>query len=135
MTNFIHSKVQCGSPLGMESGLIPDAQLAASSAWRNNSRLYGAQRARLNLAAWPEGWNAAKNDLSPWLQLEFEHEKTITAVATQGFGNKNTQEWVRTYALATSEDGVVWRDYTVGNKVKVCANQRTVLYNRYFNAA
>lgn len=103
----------------MESGLISDKFLSTSSAWNNKYFLYGAQRARVNLNTWPEGWNAVKNDPNPWLQIQFEQEKIVTAVATQGFGNTNANEWVKTYFLAVSSDGEQWQTYSDKNKEKV----------------
>ena len=92
----------------MEKGLISDAQLSASSARFNNHKRYGAHRARLNLATWPSGWNAKTYDTRPWLQVDFGTPKMVTGIATQGLGHSASKEWVKTYKVASSDDGVTW---------------------------
>lgn len=103
----------------MESGFITDQQLSAHSAWNNNRARYGAARARLYLNEWPQGWSAKKNDPSPWLQIDLLLVRTVTAVATQGYGNKNEKEWVKTYVIMTSRDGERWNAYKEGGRKRV----------------
>lgn len=103
----------------MESGFITDQQLSAHSAWNNNRPRYGAARARLYLSEWPQGWSAQKNDPSPWLQIDLLLMRTVTAVATQGYGNKNEKEWVKTYEIMTSRDGERWNAYKEGGRKRV----------------
>lgn len=103
----------------MESGFITDQQLSAHSAWNNNRARYGAARARLYLNEWPQGWSAKKNDPSPWLQIDLLLVRTVTAVATQGYGNKNEKEWVKTYVIMTSHDGERWNAYKEGGRKRV----------------
>ena len=115
----MHFAATCGGPLGMENGRILDRQLSASSAWDDNTLRYGSSRARLRMASWPPGWNAKKNDPNPWLQIDLGSIKTVTGVATQGYGASQTKEWVKTYSVLTSSDGKNWETYKVGNKEKV----------------
>lgn len=103
----------------MERGLISDKQLSAHSAWNNNHKRYGASRARLYLNEWPQGWSAQKNDPSPWLQIDLLQIRTVTAVATQGYGNKEGREWVKTYVLMTSREGEMWNAYKEGGRKRV----------------
>ena len=110
---------KCDSALGMGSGAITDQQLSAHSAWNNNHQRYGASRARLYLNEWPQGWSAQKNDPSPWLQIDLLETRTVTAVATQGYGNKKDKEWVKTYVLMTSLDGQRWNLYREGGRKRV----------------
>ncbi|EDO33127.1 predicted protein [Nematostella vectensis] len=63
-------KDKCEDPLGIEEGIIEDAQMIASSAWNNNFNSDGAHRARINLEFWPAGWNAKRFDPDPWLQID-----------------------------------------------------------------
>ena len=110
---------KCDGALGMESGLITDKQLSAHSAWNDNHARYGASRARLYLKEWPQGWSAQKNDPSPWLQIDLGLVRTVTAVATQGYGNDKEQEWVKTYTVMTSSDGERWTLYREGGRKRV----------------
>ena len=110
---------QCNKPLGVEDGRIKDNQLSASSAWDDNTLRYGAARGRLHFKIWPQGWNAKKNDPYPWFQIDFGSTMTVTGVATQGFGASQTDEWVKSYSLATSFEGKEWEAYIVDNKEKV----------------
>ena len=103
----------------MESGFITDQQLSAHSAWNNNRARYGGARARLYLSEWPQGWSAKKNDPSPWLQIDLLLTRTLTAVATQGYGNKIEKEWVKTYVIMTSRDGERWNSYKEGGRKRV----------------
>lgn len=102
----------------MEKGLISDAQLTASSAWNNNPKRYGAHRARLNLDTWPAGWSTKKFDPKPWLQIDLGAHKMVTGVATQGLG-KSVGEWVKTYRVGYSDDGVKWHVMRNGGRKKV----------------
>ena len=103
----------------MESGDIKDQQLSAHSAWNKNHKRYGALRARLYLNEWPQGWSAQKNDPSPWLQIDLFQIRTVTALATQGYGNKEGKEWVKTYVIMTSLDGERWISYREGGRKRV----------------
>lgn len=117
--NFTRCEEKCDSALGMESGDIKDQQLSAHSAWNKNHKRYGASRARLYLNEWPQGWSAQKNDPSPWLQIDLFQIRTVTALATQGYGNKEGKEWVKTYVLMTSLDGERWISYREGGRKRV----------------
>lgn len=119
--SFITEK--CNGALGMESGFIANQQLSAHSAWNDNHARYGASRARLYLNDWPQGWSAQKNDPSPWLQVDLQLVRTVTAVATQGYGNEKEKEWVKTYVLMTSRDGERWNAYKEGGRKRVRRRQ------------
>ncbi|EDO33126.1 predicted protein, partial [Nematostella vectensis] len=110
---------KCEDPLGIEEGIIEDAQMTASSAWNNNFKRYGAHRARINLESWPAGWNAKRFDPDPWLQIDLGSVKTVTSVATQGLGHGNHDEWVKTYRVSTSLDGETWFVHQNGDRDKI----------------
>ncbi|XP_022790332.1 fibrillin-1-like isoform X2 [Stylophora pistillata] len=117
--NVTKCQDKCDSALGMESGLITDKQLAAHSAWNGNHARYGASRARLHLKEWPQGWNAQQFDLSPWLQIDLDTVRTVTAAATQGYGEEKEKQWVKTYELMTSVDGERWTVYREGGRKRI----------------
>ncbi|XP_022805050.1 uncharacterized protein LOC111342257 [Stylophora pistillata] len=95
----------CCSPLGMESQVITDAQITASTQWNNNSP---AKSARLKLG----GWVAGAVDPKQWLQVDLGTYSTVTAVATQGVNLQGWQKsWTASYHLQYSDDGVTFHFY------------------------
>ena len=96
--------VPCTASLGMETRLIKDAQITASSEWDSN---HAAIQARLNFKAsgGKQGaWSARSNDANQWIQVAFGSYTRLTGIATQG-RNANSQ-WVTKYQLQYSDDGV-----------------------------
>lgn len=110
----------------MQTFIIKNEQISASSAWNNNRQKYGSSRARLHLDAWPPGWRAQKNDLSPWLQIDLLQVHVVTAVATQGYGDEKEREWVKTYLLTTSRDGQKWISYKERGRKRVISKSITL---------
>ena len=84
----------------MESQLIKDYQITASSSFNDKFATYGPQRARLNLASWPPGYraNPAKLQMS-WIKVNLVTEKVITGLATQGYGDTAVMEWATSYSV------------------------------------
>ncbi|XP_044165883.1 receptor-type tyrosine-protein phosphatase mu-like isoform X8 [Acropora millepora] len=91
--------------LGMENGVIPDSKITASSELNAGTP---AKNGRLNYAAGPS-WCAQTNDNNPYIQIDLQSLHVICAVSTQG--NSKADEWVETYTVQTSTDGVHWTDY------------------------
>ena len=100
---------QCTASLGMETHLIKDAQITASSEWDSN---HAAILARLNFK---EGggkrgaWSARSNDTNQWIQVALWSYTKLTGIATQGRNGAN--EWVTKYQLQYSDDGVNFQYY------------------------
>lgn len=114
----------CDSVLGMESGLISDLQISASSRWDSN---HAPTQARLNYQETKSksgAWAAAHNNDKQWLQISLGNTK-ITRVATQGrnyspswpYGSHS--QWVTKYKLQYSDDGVTFQYYKEQGIVKV----------------
>jgi len=100
----------CKAPLGMEQGLISDAQISASSEWDNN---HGAERARLNGRSFnlkKGAWSPRFSTLGQWLQVDLEKYTTVSGLATQGRSDYN--QWVTKYRIQYSDDGVSFYLYT-----------------------
>ncbi|XP_030844550.1 uncharacterized protein LOC579853 isoform X8 [Strongylocentrotus purpuratus] len=96
-------------PLGLESYIIPDSSMTASSEF---SADYGAKRGRLNLVRdgnLKAAWIARTNDANQWIQVDLADIYRITSVATQG--RQEASQWVTSYKLACSTDGTTF--YTV----------------------
>ncbi len=99
----------------MENGEILDAQITGSSEWASN---HGAENARLNLRrpghshAWiPRSVSGA------WLQVDFELLATVSEVLTQGRGDY--PQWVKSYTLSYSSNGLDFHPYRQNGVIKV----------------
>ncbi|XP_067300231.1 coagulation factor V [Pseudorasbora parva] len=103
----------CSLPLGVESGLIEDTQITASSV---ASSWYSGQwhpwYARLNKQGTVNAWQAKNNDIQPWIQVELKEIKKITGIITQGAKSLGNEMFVTAYTLEYSEDGKRWTKYT-----------------------
>ncbi|KXJ25354.1 Venom prothrombin activator oscutarin-C non-catalytic subunit [Exaiptasia diaphana] len=106
---FESPKQICNVTLGLESGLILDSQLSASSEW---NRAHRAANARLNFV--PEAgrtgaWSARHNNLHQWLKIDFGRIAKINKLATQG--RSDSDQWVTRYTLSYSRYGILWDRY------------------------
>uniref|UniRef100_A0A8C1HZ00 Coagulation factor V n=1 Tax=Cyprinus carpio carpio TaxID=630221 RepID=A0A8C1HZ00_CYPCA len=101
----------CSVPLGMESGLIKDAQITASSVASNwYSGQWHPWYARLNKLGTVNAWQ--NNDMQPWIQVELKDIKKITGIITQGAKSFGNEMFVTAYTLEYSEDSKRWTKYT-----------------------
>ena len=103
----------------MESGLLPNSAITASSVFRTSK--HGAWLARLNNV--PKGtfsgaWVAASNEAGQWLQIDLGEERLLTNFATQG--RPSFPQWVTSYTILFSSDSVKWEEYKENGVVKVC---------------
>ncbi|XP_050683737.1 discoidin domain-containing receptor 2-like isoform X2 [Leptidea sinapis] len=92
---------QCIAPLGMESGLIPDKDLTASSSFNDGN--VGPQNGRLNQDIKSGAWcpkPQITTESTEWLQINLHSVHVITATGTQGrFGNSQGVEYAELYML------------------------------------
>ncbi|XP_078348383.1 uncharacterized protein LOC144633376 [Oculina patagonica] len=109
----------CKNPLGMESGLIPNLAITASSSRFNPE--YTATNARLNYkrgstgeGTWP--WIPRQQDRSQWLQVNFGKETQVTGIATQGSYTRGYR--VKSYSLRYSNNGLHFQQYPPGSQKK-----------------
>ncbi|XP_068602540.1 coagulation factor V [Brachionichthys hirsutus] len=103
----------CSVPLGMESGLIEDHHITASS--RASSWFSGpweASLGRLNRQGTINAWQAKYNDMNQWLQVELPQIKKITGIITQGAKSLGKEKYVISYTLQYSSNGIHWDQYT-----------------------
>lgn len=94
--------------------------MTASSAWSDNEEKFGAQRARLNLDRWPQGWTAHVEDRFPWLQVNLNDPFIVTRIATQGYGG-TIDQWVKKYRMSWKNEQGDWRNYSVPHRVSSSA--------------
>ena len=107
----------CRTPLGMESGLISNNSITASSQIDLAS---GPENARLHFKGSFDrfaGWMPKVHEINnhkDWLQVDFGAETQVT----QGFYNSDM--WVKSYSLRYSNNGSYFEQYQPEslNKVK-----------------
>ena len=103
----------------MEDRRILSGNLRASSSYNYN---HGPDRARLNIFAShgrTGAWVAKYRNTKQWLQIDLGQMCIVKGIATQG-RRKGHLEWVTSYVLSYSKDGLRFRAYSVGGRLKVC---------------
>ena len=116
----IPQEVSCKDPLGMQSKLIPDSAITASSTLVPTTLLYAPGNARLHYTGGIGrygGWIPALSDHSQWLQINFGRETQITGIATQGF--YNVLYYVKSYTLQYVDDRGYLQQYQPEAHTKV----------------
>ncbi|KAF7657254.1 hypothetical protein LDENG_00029470 [Lucifuga dentata] len=108
----------CYGTLGLESGVVADAQLSASSVWEWNNiigqhSVWVPSGARLKKASLP--WSPAQSDQQQWLQVDLKKEKRITGITTTGSTLREYQFYVSAYHVLYSHDGQQWDTYREGD--------------------
>ena len=98
--------------------LVPDAWLTASSKLSVNTP---ARNGRLNYTA-GSSWCASSSDNYPYLEIDLQILHIICAVSTQG--NNQADQWVKTFSLQSSIDGITWTNYTEHNQVSIKVNHK-----------
>ncbi|CAH1276905.1 F5 [Branchiostoma lanceolatum] len=91
------------SPLGMESGAIPNSHITASTEQTG----YEAWRGRLNNG---KAWQTNTADTDQWLQIDLGSHKVITGIQTQGLWGYH----IKSYKLMFSDDASTWVTYGDG---------------------
>ena len=102
---------RCVMPLGLEDKRVPNGHLTASSYYNYHlSPWYG----RLNSIY---SWSVRRNRVGQWFQVNFVELMRIKGVATQG--RQNANQWVRSYTVRYSVDGMSFRPYIENRRFKV----------------
>ncbi|KAJ7383493.1 Hemicentin-1 [Desmophyllum pertusum] len=104
---IIHDSCQvkgaCESELGMQSKLIPDENITASSQLSANHTPAFARQDN------PKGaWCSAPNDSLPYIQILLDEKKSITIIITQG--SDREQRWATQYQIKYLKEGK-WSTY------------------------
>ncbi|XP_041067691.1 discoidin, CUB and LCCL domain-containing protein 2 [Carcharodon carcharias] len=108
----------CYGTLGMESGVIGDSQINASSVlqWHDPSgqfHIWGPEKARLKKPGSP--WAAFHTDEPQWLQIDLKKEKKITGIITTGSTLGEYSFYVSAYRILSRHDGQDWKVYKEAN--------------------
>ena len=98
-------------PLGLEDKRVTDGSLTASTYYNHHlSPWHG----RLN-SRW--SWSVRRNRRGEWFQVNFVELMRIKGVATQG--RQDASQWVRSYTIMYSVDGMNFVSYKEGRTTKV----------------
>ncbi|KAM4609000.1 discoidin, CUB and LCCL domain-containing protein 2 isoform 2-T2 [Polymixia lowei] len=98
----------CYGTLGLESSVVADAQLSASSVWEWHG-VWATSGARLKKAGLP--WASAQIDQHQWLQVDLKREMRITGITITGSTLREYQFYVSAYRVLYSNDGQNWHIY------------------------
>eukprot|EP01132_Coremiostelium_polycephalum_P011543 gene11543-14138_t len=75
----------------------------------------------------PEGWAANSNDQKQFIMIGSDVPKYVTHVATQGRGDFVPNQWVTSYKLRYTVDGITWLDYNGGAPISANFDRDTVV--------
>ena len=106
---------ECGAVGVEDRNKIPDARMTASS--YHDSRYhpyYGRLNGSRGLGAW---CTKTQTDRTDYLQVDMGAVHSVCAVATQGRGVG--PNWITSYKVHLSTDGVTWNNYKENNVEKV----------------
>lgn len=112
----------CSEPLGLKNNTIPDSQITASSSYKTwNLRAFGwyPHLGRLDNQGKINAWTAQSNSAKEWLQVDLGTEKRVTGIITQGARDFGHIQYVASYKVAHSDDGVQWTVYEEQGTPKV----------------
>ncbi|XP_034359872.1 lactadherin isoform X1 [Arvicanthis niloticus] len=112
----------CSEPLGLKSNTIPDSQITASSSYKTlNLRAFGwyPHLGRLDNHGKINAWTAQSNNAREWLQVDLGTQKQVTGIITQGARDFGHIQYVASYKVAHSDDGVQWTIYKEQGTSKV----------------
>ena len=107
--------------MGVQSGWLPDTSFSASSQWDDRSapflgRLHNVEKRETRMV-----WTAGAFGRYQWWQVDLGMTMNITMVATQG--GWDYTEWVKSYFVAYSQDGLEFHNVTGNNQTKVCGQR------------
>ena len=107
----------CDVPLGMQDGRVTKGMLTASSMY---NQYYGPWSARLqarNYGSSRGGWIAKYRNKHQFLQIDLGIASRVKRIATQGRYDAN--QWVKSYTVSYSNNGVRFFPVKHGKRVKV----------------
>nr|XP_039268971.1 discoidin domain-containing receptor 2-like [Styela clava] len=109
-TNAQVDRMHCRNPLGMQDKRIPDDHLEASSFHaRGTGPIFARLEREEGDGAWCPKGVIDKDDRSQYLQVKLPSLSFLSIVATQGRDAGGAgQEYIPSYALNYSRDGITW---------------------------
>lgn len=99
----------CLATFGMEEEVIPDSAITASSEFDFKHQAFNA---RLHFQGRVDrfgSWSAKINDELQWLQIFLGNWSRVAGLSVQG--KHIADQWVKTFSISHSYDGVLFKDY------------------------
>ena len=118
-----HNVDRCDVPLGTRDGRVTRAMFTASSMYNH---YYGPWSARLqaqNRGSTRGGWVAKYRNTRQWLQIDLGTTSRVKRIATQARYDAN--QWVKSYTVSYSNNGVRFYPYKHGKRIKVIYSKLT----------
>ncbi len=100
-----HQCMRAGLLIGQATEVVPYERLEYSSTRLNDTKGEGHGQGMLDS---PSAWCSATNDLNQWIQMDAGQLKVIHGVVTQGRRTLEGTDWVTSYFIQASMDGVTW---------------------------
>ena len=98
----------------MENYNISNSSIQASSHY---SELVKPSNGRLHSSSGGGGWSAAVKNAHQWFQVDFVNWTRVSGISTQG--KTAHAQWVKTYRVSYSYDGLLYAYYKEGPDAKV----------------
>ena len=111
----------------MQNGEIPGSAVTASTEYNGN---YIANNGRLWFSVINSnyyGWLSSPADTNQYLQVTFKKWTKVTGIASQGRGNAG--QWVKSYTLLYTYDGIFFRHYKQSGRTAVHIKAFYLLYH------
>ena len=108
--------------MGLGNYSIPDSSIQASS---HKDVTLEPSNGRLHSSSGGGSWSAAVNDEHQWFQVDFGNWTQVTGISTQG--RLGYAEWVKTYRVSYSYNGLLYADYKEGPETKVFIERSFIL--------
>ncbi|XP_068671097.1 uncharacterized protein [Montipora foliosa] len=119
---------KCMDALGMQSGVIPNSAVTASSSFNANSPPYIGRLHFLSAGSGKYGsWISGRNNLDQWFQVDFGSWTKVRGVSTQG--RQDAGQWVGKYSLSFSYDGIFYQTVNDETGLKKIFNANSDQYS------
>merc|ERR1719195_1548419 len=116
------------SHAGVEQS-TPEAQRSYSSTMRNDALGTGHAQSMIDS---PQAWSAANNVVGEYLTIALAGKSRVMGVVSQGRHDYN--QWVKSYSIQTSIDGVTFHDYNEGQVFAANYDRDTKVFNEFHTA-
>ena len=101
----------------MQNRGIKNVAITSSSRWDNHHAPHLARLQNQRRGRYMGGWSAGANNPFQWLQVDLGRPTKVVRISTQGRPTVN--QWVTSYYLLYSQDGVYFAYYFERNTRKV----------------
>lgn len=118
----------CADPLGMQSGLINNSQITASSYYTWQYKHVPWEGRLDGVGGWIAEYPPAPGT---WLQIDFLKLMKVKGISTQG--HSNWKIWVDRYIVQYSNSTTAFTDYNQGNITKIFKGNSNNYINIVYN--